>query len=177
MNVPDGLPTRSEYKPGTVAVATVRGVENVRVMRAMREWWLSATTVGGHQSHCDESVTDIRPQVLLDLDDYSGEQAVNYLRNLARESRDFAGNSGRVGKLALLIADQIEAQTNPKRIPEPGLWGVVVADWDSRSDRGIPRAEWIHVMGGQWQSAISAVRAPWVDLIDPVLVRKGVDDE
>ena len=137
----------------------------------MREWWLSATTVGGYQFHRDESVTDIRPQVPLDLDGYSGERAVNYLRNLARESRDVMGNTPSPrGKLALLIADQIEAQTKPKRIPEPGQFGVVEAG----GDHSPGRHKWVR-QGDLWWNG--AAWTTWETLTDPVLVREGVDDE
>lgn len=135
----------SEYKPGTVAVATVRGVKNVRVMLDVDGEWLTATIVGGYQFHRDENVTDIRPQVLLDLDDYSGERAVNYLRNLARESRDVMGNTPSPrGKLALLIADQIEAQVRPKT-PEPKGLGAVVEGRE----------------GNRWVRTNESVELPW----------------
>jgi hypothetical protein len=64
-------------------------------------------------------------------------------------------------------ADQIEAQTKPVRIPEPGLWGVVEASWDVTV-----RTVWVHDRFG-WASH-SGQTVPWVDLIDPTLVREGV---
>lgn len=62
----------AEYEPGMVAVATVRGVPNVRVMRTddtltTRPWWVSVAPVGvGYRWHHDDVVRDIRPLTLLD---------------------------------------------------------------------------------------------------------------
>ena len=59
-------------------------------------------------------------------------------------------------------------------LPEPGLWGVVEASWDSRQPAGIPRAEWVRTKGNEWRSCISNVAVRWDDLIDPTLIREGV---
>ena len=63
------------------------------------------------------------------------------------------------------LADEIEAQTKPPRIPEPGLWGVVE---DSAGD------VWICTEPHRWTRIVDGVEWPWVDLIDPVLIREGV---
>ena len=60
----------STYQPGTVAVATVRGAPNVRVVRvdyATTPEWMSFEQVCGPLWHSAEFVTDVRPLVVLDL--------------------------------------------------------------------------------------------------------------
>ena len=98
--------------------------------------------------------------ILLDLDDYDAEKFVKFLRERAE-----------------CIADQIEAQTKPSRIPEPGLWGVVEAQTSAegqtfftdrialfRDDKNLMKP-WVCQRG----------RYAWADLIDPVLIRQGVE--
>ena len=65
------------------------------------------------------------------------------------------------------IADQIEAQTKPPRIAEPGLYGVV----SSEDDRGLTTYFW-HSHGG-WHGENGSL-SEWEDLVDPVLIRPGV---
>jgi hypothetical protein len=61
-----------EWKPGTVGTATVRGVDDVRVLRSHRtgsvasEFWLSDSEVDGYLQHQDPHVTDVRPLVVID---------------------------------------------------------------------------------------------------------------
>lgn len=115
------------YKPGTVAVATVRGVPNVRVMR--RELsdspyeWQSARSIAAMFAHHDREVTDVRPLVVLDLDD-----PAKYVRALhatfPEASADWDDDDAR----NLKIADQIEAQTRPPKPAEPTGLGAVVED-------------------------------------------------
>ena len=62
----------SEYKPGTVAVATVKGVEGVRVLArpaTLRSegGWFSSERIGGSAVHYDEDVTEVHPLVVLDI--------------------------------------------------------------------------------------------------------------
>jgi hypothetical protein len=73
------------------------------------------------------------------------------------------------------IADQIEAQTRPPRIPEPGLWGVVeasVGGWTDGPSRFVN-------FGGSWiaKSPFGTKHASWSDLIDPTLIREGVESD
>jgi hypothetical protein len=65
------------------------------------------------------------------------------------------------------IADQIEAQTKPPRIPEPSKYGVVIA-----SSQGV-REEYVSE-GKAWRGLDSGSFLDWEDLEDPVLVREGV---
>jgi hypothetical protein len=68
------------------------------------------------------------------------------------------------------MADQIEAQTKPPRIPEPGLWSVVEAGAGR-----IPIRRWVHHEEGWWV-ADTGDRLRWEDLEDPVLIRDGIED-
>ena len=163
----------SEYKPGTVAVATVRGVKNVRVMLDVDGEWLSATIVGGYQFHRDENVTDIRPQVLLDVAEMYDGVGMGGWEYVIRALRD---RSYRAVFTREDIADQIEAQIRPPRIPEPGLWGVV------RDSHGYEYVRVGRLSDAPWQVlGVAAAEKDryhrWGDIEDPVLVRKGVDDE
>lgn len=56
------------------------------------------------------------------------------------------------------------------RIPEPGLWGVVEA-WVP----GIPTRRWVHHEEGRWVPDTGIPFKEWSDLIDPVLIREGVE--
>jgi hypothetical protein len=163
----------SNHEPGTVAVATVRGVPNVRVFRG-EGFWRTAVEVGGNVTHHDFNdgvADDIRPLIVLDLDGYDRERAVTYLRNLARESRDvFDKSPSPRGKLANLIADQIEQQTKPPRIPEPGLLGVVKAHIGAGGPWTLTRSEY------GWVCLDDGTLHDWDSLIDPVLVRPGIED-
>jgi len=67
-----------------------------------------------------------------------------------------------------MLADQIEAQTKPPRIPEPSLYGVV----SSEDDRGLTTYFW-HSHGG-WHGENGSL-VEWDDLVDPVLVRDGIE--
>lgn len=129
----------SDYEPGTVAVATVRGVKGVRVYRYRSSAWVSARPVDQTRFHGDTFVTDIRPLVVVDLDDPA--EFARILRGVAMPGRPSEGDckhiiNGSISARRLtVIADQIEAQTKPPRIPEPtGLAAVVK---DSNGDKWI----------------------------------------
>ena len=157
------------YESGTVAVATAGGIPEVRVMRVNGGLYSWRSTMTAYR---DDEVTDIRPLVVLDLGPGSipAERAVKLLRTVTYPEAEFP-------RLRNWLADQIEAQTTLPRIPEPGLWGVVEASWDSKHPTTIPRAEWMRTKGNELRSCISNVAARWDDLVDPVLVRPGVEDE
>jgi hypothetical protein len=153
--------TTTEYAPGTVAMATVRGVKDQRVMRDDEGDWHTVKQIGDYGFHPANEVTDIRPLVVLDLEDPA--ETVRHLR-AAYSPWDVVDH----------VADAIEAQTNPPRIPEPGLWGVVTARVDYTNDSPATRYKfvrtqpqlWIAERGGQYE---------WDDLIDPVLIREGIE--
>jgi hypothetical protein len=162
-----------DWKPGTVARATVRGVGDLLVMRTSGtrggdDIWLSALHVGGWRSHTHADVTDVRPLVVLDLDGIVDPAGA--LRLIANEDVVNAKRS-----LLLGLADQIEAQTKPPRIPEPGVWGVVTANTIGANGKAQDHYLWVRTHGG-WEAIASTQRVrSWDDLIDPVLVRKGVE--
>jgi hypothetical protein len=149
----------ADYEPGTVAKATVLGVEGVRVARYDAGWVrLDDPDIFYSDKDCDDMVTDVCPLVVLDF-----TPSPAHLPQLLRLLRDNFWPD---------LADQIEAQTKPPRIPEPGTWGIVKARLTS-----IPG-------GREW----TAVRTPkdgwrvddggmfeWDELIDPVLIREGVE--
>ncbi len=113
----------AEYEPGTVAVATVRGEPNVRVMRRDDRIWMAPTTISGANVHHDHEVTDVRPLVVLDLDETDREVLPKWLRRNA----DLDG-------LARDVARQVEEQVTAQdraRYPkpeEPSGLGAVVKD-------------------------------------------------
>lgn len=161
----------TEYKPGTVAIATVRGVEGVRVMRSRAGWMLDRRVDGGYPGTYSDyaalaDVTDVRPLVVLDLDGHDRDRAVQCIQFVKKAH---AGTDH--GDLVSLIADQIEAQTKPQRIPEPGEGGVVEASCVHNDHR----LRWVRVREN-WH-AIPGVSSPddWDSLIDPTLIRDGVN--
>jgi hypothetical protein len=160
----------STYEPGQVAVATVRGVPKVRVIRdGHKDAWLSGAIIDGFQWHLERTqVTDIRPLVVLDLDEHLSAGGFDWpaIVGVLRAP----GDSGRYTREA--IADQIEQQTKPPRIPEPGLWGVVEA---SVGPDG--RYKFVRFNDSSWMCTADSSTYPWAGLIDPVLVRPGIEDE
>jgi hypothetical protein len=162
----------SIYEPGTVAVATVRGVPNVRVFRG-EGFWRTAVECGGNVTHHDfnDGVTDVRPLVVLDLTDSELGFCQDHLR-----APMLTAHSGVTLYLLDKIAEQIEQQTKPPRIPEPGLWGVVEAPDGAQYVR-IDTAPENH----SWQllgepSAVDERYVHWSDIADPTLVRPGIED-
>jgi hypothetical protein len=117
------------YEPGTVAVATVKGVKGVRVVRGeglfADKWYANRPVAGSDTSFYDAVVTDVRPLVVLDIEQAYGCWA---------EKRDPALIVARLRNTrsvaALAIADQIEEQTRPSKPEEPTGLGAVVEDED-----------------------------------------------
>lgn len=155
----------TDYKPGTVAKATVRGQEDVLVMRDDADNWLSGECFRGGHVHGDLVVTDVRPLVLLDLEKAGSHLHPNEMARGGVVTMLLDTGS----RVARNIADQIEAQTKPPRIPEPGLWGVVEAWTD-----GIPIRRWVHHEEDRWVCD-TGERRNWEALSDPTLVREGVE--
>lgn len=71
------------------------------------------------------------------------------------------------------LAEQIDEQTKPPRIPEPRLWGIVRASRQFSDGKGI-ETMWALFDDGRWHS-MEGLSAEWSDLIAPVLIRKGVE--
>lgn len=140
----------SGYEAGTVAVATVHGIPDVRVMRTTGIGggdviWLTAEQLKGTRLHLARDVTDIRPLPVLDLNDAPRNplSVVEHLRELASE--------GEFCALADWIADQVEAQVKPPKPDEPGLGGVVVDAAGKEWVRAAAyRARWLCAADGKW---------------------------
>jgi len=127
-----------------------------RVMRTAESEFLSELA-----AQVEIQVADARPLIVLDTNALSAWRIADIIR-----SNGYAG-----------VADQIEAQTKPARIPEPGLWGVVEA---SLTDRTL-RRHLVHLMTptiSVWvwtdPQMSSSARYGWDDLINPTLIREGV---
>ena len=129
------------YEPGTVAVATVRGVPNVRVMRtdnhaATGAEWFSGDLIDDYRYHNARHLTNVHPLVVIDPD------TVPDLRGYLPEmSGDYDGDDHRL----VAVIDQIEAQTRPPKPAEPTGLGAVVEDAEGRRfiRYGASLAPWI----------------------------------
>ena len=164
------------FEPGTVAVATVRGVPNVRVVLTSGtmqagNYWVSVEYVEGCRMHAAENVTDVRPLVVLDLDQVSAHLHPNELARgvvpaMLRDTESIAARK---------IAEQIEAQTKPPRIPEPGPWGVVQASVETHGDQ---RGRFVRDgddPSGHWECIDWPGTYGWTHLVDPVEIRAGIE--
>jgi hypothetical protein len=154
------------YEPGAVAEVTYEG-RRVRAARVGSGWQLLDPVKDGYTTWTNsDRVTDVRPLAVLDLHDLTGilddlNWAANTTQHVTRDARLRALHS------------QIEAQTKPTRIPEPGLWGIVKATL--KNDRhGDAAHEFVNV-GAEWLSTWGGKVGQWAELIDPVLVREGVE--
>ena len=139
--------------------ATVRGVPDQIVMLTDADQvdpWVSMLTTTSSAVHWRwheaRHIVAARPLIVLDIE--FPREVASLLRR-----HNFTAT-----------AHQIEAQTKPARIEEPGLWGVVEAN----VLRG-PRVKWLHAPAG-WQSIepVATRVGEWDDLIDPVLIREGL---
>ena len=145
----------SALEPGLYR-ATVKGVADTLVLlnEAGSPRWYSA-----------DEITDARPLIVLDL---THVQIGRFLYSLRA--------TGNVEDRK--IADQVEAQTKPARIPEPGLWGVVDATRQelNSSTRIDTQGRWVRVaLGGcPWVHEGTKYTAEWDHLIDPTLIREGI---
>ena len=110
------------------------------------------------------SLTDARPLIVLDINPKSPGILNGSLVKYLQEGYWFA------------LADQIEAQTKPARIPEPGWDGKVLAHTECNSKR----REFVRFSklanlytwadGNAHQGTLA-----WETLIDPVLIREGAN--
>jgi hypothetical protein len=153
----------SEYPVGTVAMATVRGVEGVRIfLDGAGAGWTSAILVDGQCWHRVAQVTDIRPLIVLDPED---ERVKEFL-----DLSIMPFFPPRAAPFAALIREQIA----PPRIEEPGPWGVVEAGPSQR------RTQWVHYWGAgdraRWRNLSSGQEtSTWEDIIEPTLIRPGIE--
>lgn len=150
--------------------ATVRGVADTIVMVHEDGTAMSVANIERRAFHKDIHITDARPLIVLDLGD---DDPHHYIKALCQaEKKNYAYN------LALRnLADQIAQQTKPARIPEPGLWGVVEAS----CCHSIMRSPWVKDELGWARIGHQGVLKTynhdgWGDLIDPVLIRPGIEE-
>ena len=145
----------SALKPGLYR-ATVRGVANVTVLIRATGYGFTPDYIAGVGSFAPDEITDARPLIVLDTNALSARNIAQILR-----SSGYAG-----------IADQIEAQTKPARIPEPLHWGSKVRSSTGRTFVLLD----IGSLGRRWIDEYSGILWAWGDLIDPVLLREGVTE-
>ena len=160
----------TDYEPGTVAVATVRGVEGVRVIRAAsfgHGYWIAPEWEA--DKICEDSVvTGVRPLVVLDLD-------AHLTKHWSSKQSLICSLKGHGYHGLAAIFEQ--AQTKPRRISEPGLWGVVEATRiDPMSTGETCEGKWFRTESKilPWTHESGSFTADWDDLIDPTLIREGL---
>jgi hypothetical protein len=153
----------SALEPG-IYRAAVRGVPDQLVTISADgddAWALSQDRVAGTRYHPQVAVTDARKLIVLDLCGASPKRLVQVLHN----------NAGYSGFEA--IADQIEAQTEPARIDEPGWGEKVIAHTKEDPERRL----FVHWHGASVNKnawADNNTTCHWDRLIDPALVREGL---
>jgi len=145
----------SALEPGLYR-ATVRGVPDVIVMVGKHGDYArivnADTTLMAFQDS-PKDITDARPLIILDTNALSARNIAQILR-----SSGYAG-----------VADQIEAQTKPARIPEPMRWGSKV-----RTARATYVLLDIATLGRRWLDEHDGQLYKWDALADPTLIREGV---
>lgn len=120
--------------------------------------------------------------VTLDLDQFNfscrDASPPGWLRTVADRAVVHGGWSPNID-FVRWIADQVEAQVRPPRIPEPGLWGVVEAIDGGEHQPRIPRMyirDAVADEDAHWTAIGHGVRIEWDDLIDPTLIRPGIEE-
>jgi len=108
-------------------------------------------------------IGDARPLIVIDLGD---EQPQTYVDTLHYAEPYRNGDNRRLNHLA----DQIEAQTKPARIPEPLRWGSKV-----RTARATYILLDIATLGRRWLDQHDGQLYKWDALADPILIREGVN--
>ena len=152
----------SALEPGLYR-ATVRGVPGESIVMVGDDGNSTFSLDGeGNVRRC-YVFTDARPLIVLDLDD-----PAEFVRALGECAPSNFADTDSDDFRIMAIANQIREQTKPARIEEPGLWGVVEAE-----ERDGTLATWLHHPGG-WARPGRQLPVRWVGLIDPVLVRDGV---
>ena len=149
----------SALSPGLYR-ATVRGVPNVIVLIDENGYGHHATIIGDSRHSDPSRITDVRPLIVLDLEDHGRVNASNLAQVLREDGYP-------------RLADQLEAQTKPARIPEPMGRGAVVTDG---SEFHFP---WTRFSGskdqneGNWINEDGLVQQ-WSKISDPTLISEGV---
>lgn len=123
-----------DVKPGTIALATVRRVENIRVARidyhTTPPWMSLDAHPEGKIWHGERHVSNIRPLVIIDFSvggPYLAQNVIAAIRHACTVPQTAMNK----------IAQQIEEQTDPPKPPEPNLSHVIDTDgneWARRKD-------------------------------------------
>jgi hypothetical protein len=128
-----------------------------------------AKPVRGFLTHGLDAVEDARPLILLDLFGMHPSYVVKTLRESVSSEPCWHGTP-----TLQLIANQIEAQTEPAKLEEPGLWGVVTATLAPTDEPTTYVRETIRTSGYGWVDLENGCAVDWTDLINPTLIRAGV---
>lgn len=156
----------TDYKPGTVA-------EIGWDMTSGRERAIFDGDRWGTESGCTvhrDSVTDVRPLVVLDPDDRESVAALlqAYGDQYTAWTPDLDGSN--VDRLQ----DALRSLTKPPRIPEPKGWGAVV-----RTDYPNPGSRWVKGDQGWTNLDASGAFLNWSEWEcikgEPTLIREGVE--
>jgi len=132
-----------------------------RVLRTTESEWLNELAC-----QVEIQIADARPLIVLDLE--YPQIAINALEMAFRDH-----TNGDARTIYRSIADQIEAQTKPARIPEPSTGSRVTATMGT----GYGRFEYLRVRTASmrsWANLGSGHLYTWDALIDPTLIREGV---
>lgn len=141
-----------QLKPGLYK-ATVRDVADMTVLVDSSGYGTTEDMVSAHHIHATDSIKNARPLIVLDVDPDAAEYIIGVLRN----PRHIWANR---------IADQIEAQTKPARIPEPKQIGSLVTASASGNNGVCVWTKYAETGTNIWISPLS-VRRAWSELIDP----------
>ena len=155
-----------QLKPGLYR-ATVRSVPDQIVMVNDDGNGFTINKIGVCGGHVPSLITDARPLIVLDLADYDA----GYVIEVLRHPHHLWANR---------VADQIEAQTKPARIPEPEPGEHVTACARPTPDQPeeFLRLRWSKTRdeeGWHWVALATGHVYEWHNLIDPTLVREGVE--
>lgn len=160
----------SAYEPGTVALATVRGVPGVRVLRAggpgvsgrkQAPFWLSAEFVAGWRTHSDYLVTDVRPLVVIDPEECGQVERV-WLA--LRDGKALQSRDNLTAALRSLIA--------PPKPPEPTGLGAVVEDAEGRL--WVRQCRCPRGIAAEWREGHGSTPATYADIDAARVLSEGV---
>lgn len=157
----------ANLEPGRVYRGTIEGIPDVLMLADDEGGVVGMTRVRGFLGHPANSVTNIRPQVVLDLENWHPATVASFCSQATGKSFDM-----NVTAFKCWLADQIAAQAKPYRIPQPARAARVTATLASTADR-----HWflrIKGDGSVWVDLTDGNVYDWDDLIDPILVREGI---
>ena len=112
--------------------------------------------------------------ISLDFGDVVATDLAAYLRSSIEDSSKSIGSYG--CRIFSMTADQIEAQTKPARIPEPGWDGKVLAHTlnDDTRREFVRHGKSPSDARFNWSDGSGYGSNHWPDLINPTLIREGL---